>query len=87
MDELKGRAMTRFAPANKSELDLRHLAAPEPMVRALEAIEALAPGAELVVLTPLLPVPLLQRLGAMGHDVHAELRPDGTARLRVRAPT
>lgn len=73
--------------ARADVLDLRHLAAPEPMVRALEAIEALAPGGELVVLTPLMPVPLLQRLGATGHDVHAELRPDGSARLHVRAPT
>jgi hypothetical protein len=73
--------------SNAGELDLRHLASPEPMVRALEAIEALAPGGELVVLTPLMPVPLLQRLGARGHDVHAELRPDGSARLHVRAPT
>lgn len=68
-------------------LDLRHLAAPEPMVRALEAIDALPPGCGLVVLTPLMPVPLLERLGAMGHDVHAELMSDGTARLHVRTAT
>jgi hypothetical protein len=76
--------MSEHVIATAEVLDLRELAAPEPMVRALEAIDALPPGRELVVLTPLMPVPLLERLGSMGHDVHAELMADGTARLHVR---
>ena len=43
-------------------LDLRDLPAPEPLVRALLAVEALAPGAALRVLTPMFPQPLLDVL-------------------------
>lgn len=43
-------------------LDLRDLAAPEPLVRALLAVEALAPGGALRVLTPMYPPPLLDVL-------------------------
>ena len=76
--------MVDAANTTAEVLDLRHLAAPEPMVRALEAIDALAPGGALVVLTPMMPLPLLQRLQSMGHDVDAETMPDGTARVCVR---
>ena len=43
-------------------LDLRDLPAPEPLVRALAAIDALAPGGALRVLTPMHPHPLLELL-------------------------
>ncbi|TNJ33632.1 DUF2249 domain-containing protein [Arenimonas terrae] len=43
-------------------LDLRDLPAPEPLVRALLAVEALAPGGALRVLTPMFPQPLLDVL-------------------------
>lgn len=43
-------------------LDLRDLPAPEPFVRALLAIEALAPGSALRVLTPMIPQPLIDVL-------------------------
>lgn len=43
-------------------LDLRDLPAPEPLVRALLAVEALEPGRALRVLTPLYPQPLLDVL-------------------------
>lgn len=45
-------------------LDLRDL--PAPFLRALEAADALEPGGELEVLTPLLPIPLLEQLEASG---------------------
>ena len=48
------------------ELDLRTLPPPEPLLQALAAADALAPGAALRVLTPLLPLPLLQALSARG---------------------
>lgn len=48
------------------ELDLRSLPPPEPLLRALEAADALAPGAALRVLTPLLPLPLLEALSVRG---------------------
>ena len=66
-------------------LDLRHLPAPEPLRRALAAIEVLQPGASLVVLTPLLPQPLLQLLELQGGlDARAELLDDGSARVVIR---
>ena len=37
-------------------LDVRALPAPEPLVRALSAADALSPGGELTVLTTMLPV-------------------------------
>lgn len=68
-------------------LDLRLLPAPEPMARALEAVDALKPGMQLVLLTPVMPVPLLQLLDARGFEADAQLLADRTARVRVlRAP-
>ena len=67
-------------------LDVRALPAPEPLVRALSAADALSPGGELTVLTPMLPVPLLQQLLARGLRAQAELLDDGSARVRVRRP-
>lgn len=43
-------------------LDLRDLPAPEPLMRALAAVDALAAGAVLCVLTPMRPEPLLEQL-------------------------
>lgn len=67
-------------------LDLRALPAPEPLVRALAAADVLASGEELTVLTPMLPVPLLQQLLAHGMRANAELLADGSARVCVRRP-
>lgn len=67
-------------------LDVRGLPAPEPLERALSAAQALASGAELVVLTPLMPYPLLQLLSARGFEAAAEFLPGGQARVRVRRP-
>lgn len=65
-------------------LDLRQLPAPEPLRLALAAAEDLVPGAELVVLTPLMPLPLLQLLELQGYDASAEPLPEGGARVRIR---
>lgn len=67
-------------------LDLRRLPAPEPMARALQAIDALAPGATLTLLTPLMPLPLLHALDARGYDAQAQLLRDGCARVVVTRP-
>ena len=76
---------TIVVPAPETCLDLRHLPAPEPLRRALEAVETLAPDISLVVLTPLLPLPLLQLLELQGGlDAHAELLDDGSARVVIR---
>jgi hypothetical protein len=76
---------SRGEPAGPEVLDLRGLPPPEPLARALAAVEALPPGGGLVLLTPLMPVPLLHRLSALGYEVGAEAMPDGTARIDVRA--
>ena len=67
-------------------LDLRGFAAPEPLLRALEAADTLAPGESLELLTPMLPTPLLQALGERGFIARARLLADGSACVRVRLP-
>jgi hypothetical protein len=65
-------------------IDLRHLPAPLPLEWGLAAAEALAPGAPLVLLTPMLPVPLLQLLEIRGFQVQACLLDAGGARVDIR---
>ena len=64
-------------------LDLRGLPPPEPLVRALEAVEALPEGDELVVLTERRPVHLLPLLLERGVEVTARELADGHE-IRVR---
>jgi hypothetical protein len=54
------------------KLDLRALPAPEPLMQALAAADALQPGQALEVLTPLLPAPLLEALEARGLQWRSE---------------
>lgn len=65
------------------ELDVRHLPAPEPMLRILDALATLPPGATLSARTPLRPQPLLERLEADGYRVTVEVAPAGDALLRI----
>jgi len=67
-------------------LDLRDLPAPEPLLRALEAVDALLPGQRLDLLTPMLPRPLLAELDARGLRWSASGCADGGARIRVERP-
>ena len=67
-------------------LDLRGLPAPEPMLRALAAVDALGPGEAVELFTPLLPTPLLDLLAGRRLHVHAEALPAGGARVRVHRP-
>lgn len=69
------------------ELDLRDLAAPEPLLRALDAADALAPGDVVCVLTPLLPHPLLAALAERGLLFRADNLPGGGARVRIERPS
>lgn len=67
------------------ELDLRHLAAPEPMLRALAAADALAPGEAVVIIAPMLPRPLLMELAQSGYHAEPEAAaPDGSVRVHIR---
>lgn len=54
--------MDKETAFTRDTLDLRQLPAPEPLVRALAAVEALAAGAVLRLLTPMRPLPLLEAL-------------------------
>lgn len=73
-------------PSDPPELDLRRLAAPEPMRRALIAAEALAAGERACVLTPLLPLPLLEALAGRGLSYRVEMLPTGGARVLIERP-
>lgn len=68
------------------ELDLRALPMPEPLERALAAADALAPGELLSVLTPWMPVPLLQALAERGMQTGVESLPNHEARVWIRRP-
>ncbi|MFC4525254.1 DUF2249 domain-containing protein [Dyella halodurans] len=65
-------------------LDLRELAPPEPLQRALAAADTLVPGQSLVVLTPLMPMPLLTALAERGLDARAEPLAEGGTRVTIR---
>lgn len=67
----------------RPELDLRHLPSPEPMLRALAAADALRPGQWMHVLTPLLPIPLLDALASRGLYASAVTLPGGAARVLI----
>ncbi|MGH7001469.1 MAG: DUF2249 domain-containing protein [Stellaceae bacterium] len=58
-------------------LDLRGLDPPEPMRRALEAIEALNPGAALDVVTDREPLLLHRELGRRHHLYVSNVQADG----------
>ena len=69
------------------DLDLRHLSAPEPMLRALAAAGELAPGASLAIIAPRLPRPLLMELAQLGFDAEPEAAAaDGSVRVHIRRP-
>ncbi|MEO8984886.1 MAG: hypothetical protein ABI300_04610 [Rhodanobacter sp.] len=69
---------------NLPDLDLRHLGAPQPMLRALVAADALGAGDSVAVLTPMLPRPLLLELALRGFDTDPVLLDDGCARVIIR---
>ena len=82
------RSADRSAPRVAADpvLDLRGLPAPAPLLQALDAAHALAAGASVDVITPLMPYPLLQALAEQGFEVAAERRGDGATRVTVRRP-
>jgi uncharacterized protein (DUF2249 family) len=80
MDPLKARTLPEC-------LDLRHLPAPEPMARALGAVDDLEPGQSVTVLTPMMPLPLLHALELRGFVATAQLFRDGCARVVVTRPS
>jgi hypothetical protein len=74
------------SPAGAVEVfDLRHLPAPEPMVRILDALSRLPDGHTLIARTPCRPVPLLERLAAMGYRTRVVVAPGGDAWVHITA--
>lgn len=65
------------------ELDVRHLPAPEPMLRILDTLATLPHGTTLLARTPWRPQPLLDQLEADGYRVTVEVAPAGDALVRI----
>jgi uncharacterized protein (DUF2249 family) len=72
-------------PDPAREMDNRDLEPPEPMVRTLEAVEALAPGETIAVLLPREPVFLFEQLRSRGHAWRGDFEPEGHYRVVIRA--
>lgn len=71
-------------PAPSMRIDCSDLPPPEPMVKALEAVEQLEPGATLVALLPREPRFLFPELETRGHLWRGEQQPDGSYRMMIR---
>jgi len=66
-------------------IDVSALAAPEPMERILDALDALPPGGRLQVLIHREPVPLYEILDRRGYVHRTARRPDGRYALEIEA--
>ncbi|MDE2150558.1 MAG: DUF2249 domain-containing protein [Gammaproteobacteria bacterium] len=71
-------------PAPSARLDNRGLEPPQPMVRILEALEQLDPGAVLEAINEREPVFLYPELEQRGAQIHTERCADGSVRLLIR---
>ena len=69
-----------------TQLDVRALPAPEPMVRILEATAALETGAVLKVIHNRVPTLLYPRLAERGLEVSTDEREDGIVELTIIRP-
>ncbi|HVS51564.1 MAG TPA: DUF2249 domain-containing protein [Opitutaceae bacterium] len=69
-------------------LDTRPLIArgEEPRAAVFAAVAALAPGESLVLVTPFLPSPLIERLQADGFSIRPERRTDGSWQTHFSRP-
>lgn len=83
------RAASSFDPPDDwlspaMEIDCRELVPPEPMVKVLEAVEALASGEILGALLPREPRFLFPELEKRGHAWRGDKRPDGSYWIAIR---
>jgi len=67
------------------EIDCRDLDPPEPMVKTLEGVEALAVGETLLALLPREPLFLFEELRTRGHQWRGGFEPEGHYRVVIRA--
>lgn len=65
-------------------IDGRDLQPPEPLERALDALDALAPDAELCLLLYCSPQPLFNILRQNGYSWQETVQGDGTHEIRIR---
>ena len=65
-------------------IDGREMEPPEPLERALEALDTLADGDDLMLLLYCQPHPLFNILGKNGYTWSDEVRTDGTREIRIR---
>lgn len=75
--------MPALPPCCDPVIDLRDLPAPEPLRRALRAADALLPGAAVCVLTPVVPLPLLDALVQRGLHYRVRGLADGGAQVHI----
>jgi TusA-related sulfurtransferase len=68
------------------QLDVRGLAAPEPMVKILETTASLPTGTILTVLHSRIPALLYPRLAERGLSVETVERSDGVVQLTIQRP-
>lgn len=64
-------------------LDNRGLEPPNPMIRTLEALEAMAAGEVLVIHNDRVPIYLLPQLADAGVEYEVQEQPDGSAKVRI----
>lgn len=69
-------------------LDIRPLQArgEEPFPAIMALVAKLAATDELVIISPFLPAPLVERMQAAGYEVHPEHLSDGSWTTRFRKP-
>ncbi|HET9027791.1 MAG TPA: DUF2249 domain-containing protein [Trueperaceae bacterium] len=64
-------------------LDNRGLEPPNPMIRTLEALDAMAPGDVLVIHNDRVPIYLLPQLVDAGAEYEVAEQVDGSAQVRI----
>ena len=77
-------ALERCSSGDRVQLDVRGLEPPQPMVRVLEALDRLAPGAELEVRHDRRPLLLYPQLDARGYAHETDEPEPGLVRIRIR---
>lgn len=65
-------------------MDLCGLEPPEPLVRALAALDRLGPEESLLVFLPHEPYPLYRALEVNGFSWQTTIKPDGTVEVLIR---
>jgi hypothetical protein len=79
--------MSTHSEARKMRtLDLRAMiaAGDEPFTRIMAAVAAVGPGETLLLVTPFLPSPLIERLQSEGFSARPERRDDGSWQTSFR---